>query len=48
MGYVRLEASVTSLDRDLVLLIQVAEPNQPRLMYEVIVKSVNVHRKPCV
>ena len=34
-GTLRLEDVVTCLDRDLVLYIQVAEPNQPRLLYEV-------------
>ena len=31
----RLEDVVTFLERDLVLYIKVAEPNQPRLLYEV-------------
>ena len=34
-GTLRLEDEVACLDRDLVIYIQVAEPNQPRLLYEV-------------
>ncbi len=34
-GTLRLEDVVACLDRDLVLYIEVAEPNQPRLLYEV-------------
>jgi hypothetical protein len=34
-GTLKLDDVVTSMDRDLVVYIKVAEPNQPRLIHEV-------------
>jgi len=42
---VKLDGSSGFLDRDLILYAQVAEPHQPRLIYEVPLKRVPVaHR----
>ena len=41
-GSVRLEEEITSLDRDLVLYVQVEEPNRPRLIFEVNMVRVTV------
>ncbi len=46
-GTLRLEDVVTCLDRDLVLYIQIAEPNQPRLHYEVSLSSKRFHIIDC-
>ena len=41
-GSVRLEEEITSLDRDLVLYVQVEESNRPRLIVEVNMVRVTV------